>query len=148
MALCVVWVAACLFLKAVASPVLSSCALDITCQHRCLLKCLGDPMAGPNSSVHKQPPRMLGAGRVSFRCYHDEYKLTSCSLSAAPGTGTWSKVEYGERAARLGWLSRDSGLVIYQLKTTLSRVDGVHDVEARLTYSLTLPMHDVDSRLT
>lgn len=55
-----------------------------------------------------------------------------CSLSAAPGTGTWHKVEYGERAARLGWLSRDSGLVIYQLKTTLSRVDGVHDVEARL----------------
>ena len=40
-------------------------------------------------------------------------------------------MEYGERAARLGWLLRDSGLVIYQLKTTLSRVDGVHDVEVR-----------------
>ena len=58
-------------------------------------------------------------------------------------------MEYGERAARLGWLSRDSGLVIYQLKTTLSRVDGVHDVEARLPYSLTLPpMHAVDARPT
>ena len=72
---------------------------------------------------------MLCVGRVSVECCHGEYKLVS--LNAAPGTGTWHKVEYGERAARLGWLTRDSGLVIYQLKTTLSRVDGVHDVEAR-----------------
>ncbi|KAK9832712.1 hypothetical protein WJX81_003010 [Elliptochloris bilobata] len=52
----------------------------------------------------------------------------------ASGTykGTWHKVEYGERAVRLGWLTRDSGLVIYQLKTTLSQVDGVHDVEGEL----------------
>ncbi len=80
---------------------------------------------------------MQGLARCECRRVHQEGSGRTVGLASPLHTlegflarpGAWHKAEYGERAAKLGWLLRDSGLVIYQLKTTLSRVDGVHDVE-------------------